>query len=180
MNIKERQRELAHILKSRGLVDEGCDCGHWRSEHDDIPEPGALAAAIGHGHCLMCNCEKYRWNPNMKLKCGQEKRVLFEEIEVDAPFSLKLLSLKDVTASTADHPEYSPCPKCKSAELWIKPTPKQLSCFDVTCIDCGHKMTIDLSHKTYSHWKQMRNDAIRAWNIACTVIAHEASIGEPT
>lgn len=69
-NIKERQKRLADILKSRGLVDEICECGHWRSEHDDI------MSAIGHGQCVRCvdECKKYRWKSEPKLKIGQEKR----------------------------------------------------------------------------------------------------------
>lgn len=71
-NIKERRAHLAAILEPRGLVDEMCECGHWRSEHDDI------LVAVGHGRCLRCNCTKYRWVDKPVLKIGQEKRGLFQ------------------------------------------------------------------------------------------------------
>lgn len=69
-NIENRRQKLRDILRDRGLVDEGCECGFWRSEHDDI------GPAIGHGRCLLSDCPKFRWNSKMKLKIGQETRGL--------------------------------------------------------------------------------------------------------
>lgn len=67
-SVLERQKKLEEILKKRGLVDEACECGHWRSEHEDV------GPAIGHGKCLRCSCEHYRWVPKPNLKPGQQFR----------------------------------------------------------------------------------------------------------
>ena len=69
-NIENRRKKLIEILDRRCLVDEGCECGFWRSEHSDI------GPAIGHGECLLGPCAKFRWNPKKKLKKGQETRGL--------------------------------------------------------------------------------------------------------
>jgi hypothetical protein len=66
-DIELRRQKLAEILDIRGLVDEGCECGFWRSEHSDI------GTAIGHGECLLGPCTKFRWNPKMKLKKGKQR-----------------------------------------------------------------------------------------------------------
>ena len=74
-NIENRRKKLRDILRDRGLVDEGCECGFWRSEHDDI------GPAIGHGRCLLSDCPKFRWNPEMKLKNSIPKESHSETLE---------------------------------------------------------------------------------------------------
>jgi len=39
------------------VIDEICDCGHKKSEHNDAVE----GFAKGHGDCTYCSCRKFTW-----------------------------------------------------------------------------------------------------------------------
>lgn len=62
--------------KFNRYVDELCECGHLRSEHNDVGIGENMPIGfVGHGSCLRCACQRYRWESFMED--APEKRIAF-------------------------------------------------------------------------------------------------------
>lgn len=69
---------------ARGYVDERCQCGHLRSEHNDLGIGQTMPVQwLGHGTCLKCACIHYRWEsfvedgPGVGEGIDTRKRIAF-------------------------------------------------------------------------------------------------------
>lgn len=43
------------------IIDEICECGHKKSEHDYSQKKHSAILKVGHGPCERCNCKRFRW-----------------------------------------------------------------------------------------------------------------------